>query len=449
VYKRQGIDIGARSIFVCAGFKDGRQEVREFLTFTADLKAAAIWLKQCGVKSVAMESTGSYWISTYEILEDAGFEVLLVNAHHLKTVPGKKTDVKDCQWIQQLHSYGLLRGSFRPNSNGVTLRAYVRQRGKLIDLASRQVQLMNKALIQMNMRLDQVFSEISGVSSLAIIRSIVGGEINPKVLAKHRNVRCKKTENDVIKALEGNFRAEHLFALKQALNAYDFIHTQLAECDTEIKKFLETLEEKIKKEENARKLTHTEKPVDNMYKSKKNKKNSYHFDVNPFLKSIARVDLTTVPGIDTNIAMKIIAEIGSDMTPWKTAKQFSAWLGICPGNKISGGKILSSKTIPTVNRAKQAFLLAANTLYRSQTALGAFFRRMRSRLGGPKAITATAHKIAKIVYHMLNEHKNFKDIGQGAYEFKFRKRKIANLKKRAYEMGFSLQTIEQQEPQVV
>jgi hypothetical protein len=208
-----GIDIGASSIFVCAELENSRQEVREFLTFTADIRKAAVWLKRCGTKTIAMESTGSYWIPVFDIFEEEGFDVCLVNAHHLKAIPGKKTDVRDCQWIQTLHSYGLLRGSFRPDGNGITFRAYVRHRSKLIELSSMQILLMNKAMIQMNIRLDQAFSEISCVSSMAIIRSIVDGERNPIILAKHRNVNCKKTEKEIIKALEGNFRPEHIFSL--------------------------------------------------------------------------------------------------------------------------------------------------------------------------------------------------------------------------------------------
>lgn len=442
-----GIDIGAYSIFICAGLENGQRPVREYLTFTADLKAAAVWLGECGVKSVAMESTGSYWISTYEILEDAGFEVLLVNAHHLRTVPGRKTDVKDCQWIQQLHSFGLLRGSFRPNSNGVTLRTYVRQRCKLVELGSTQIHLMTKALIQMNIRLDEVFSEISGVSSLAIIRAILAGERDPNVLVKFRNVRCKKTVNEVIKSLDGNYLQEHLFSLKQSLDAYDFIHTQLVECDAEIQKFLEDLEGLKGTVENSEELEVIDNKIGKT-KKKKNKKNSYSFDAGMLLKKHVGVDLTDIPGIDANLAMKIIAEIGSNVDSWKTAKNFTSWLGLCPGNKISGGKVLSSKTIPIVNRAKQAFLLAANTLYRSETALGGFFRRMRAKLGTPKAITATAHKIAKIVYHMINTSKSYKDIGQEAYENKFKQRRLANLKRMASEMGFSLQALEEPESQV-
>jgi hypothetical protein len=442
--KTAGIDIGARSIFVCAGFADGRQVVREFLTFTADLRAAASWLKECGIKSVAMESTGSYWISTYELMEDVGLEVLLVNAHHLKAVPGKKTDVKDCQWIQQLHSYGLLRGSFRPDSNGVTFRAYVRQRGKLIDLASTQVQLMNKALVQMNIRLDQVFSQIAGASSQAIMRSIVAGERDPKALAMHRDVRCKRTTEDVIKALEGNFRPEHIFSLKQALNSYDFIHAQISECDTEIKQILDNWH--VEQEKTFSSILDNEsknRPL-KPKKKKSYKKNSYSFDPAPYLEAITKTDLTEIPGIDTNIAMKIIAEIGTDMRHWNTPKQFVAWLALCPGNKISGGRVLSSRTIPIINRARQAFLLAANTLHKSQTALGAYFRRMRARLGAPMAITATAHKLAKIVFHMLKIGKSYKEIGQEAYELRFKQRKLANLKRMAAEMGFGLQILEAQ-----
>jgi len=440
-----GVDIGASSIFVCANTKDDRHEVREFLTFTADIRAAAAWLKECGTKTVAMESTGSYWIPVYDIFEEEGLEVILVNAHHLKAIPGKKTDVLDCQWIQTLHSYGLLRGSFRPDGNGVTFRAYVRHRSKLIELASMQIQLMNKAMIQMNIRLDQVFSDISGTSSMTIIRSIVRGERNSAILAKHRNVNCKKTEQDVRKALEGNYRPEHIFSLEHALRAYDFIHSLISECDTRIQEILENekpLEQKNFQPMSSGQISGSDKITNNEKerkpKKKRSGKNAYKFDAATALKNFLKVDLTNIPGVDANTAIKIISEIGTDMSCWSTEKQFISWLSLCPGNKISGGKVLSSHTSPTSNKARQAFKMAASTLYRSKTAIGAFFRRKRAQLGAPAAIVAAAHKLAKIVYQMLKVQKEFHDIGQDVYEQQFEKRKLANIKRMAREMGFDL-----------
>jgi transposase len=441
-----GIDIGAHSIFVCAGFANGRQEVREFLTFTADIKAASDWLKECNTDSIAMESTGSYWIPVYEILEEQGFEVYLVNAHHIKAIPGKKTDVKDCQWIQQLHSYGLLRKSFRPDNHGVEFRSYVRQRSRLIELSSVQIQLMNKAMIQMNIRLDQVFSDITGASSIAIIRDIVSGEQRPAVLAKHRNDQCKKTEQDVIKALEGNFRPEHMLALEHGLYLYDCIHSLILECDSKIEEMLNNwydLQYQTSQAIASENCPDTCKTKKNETTCKKKKvgKNAYSFDASTRLKNFLKIDLTEVNGINVSTAIKIISEIGTDMTCWPTVKHFVSWLGLCPGNNISGGKILSSRTIRTSNRAKQAFRMAANSLHNSKSALGAFYRRMRARLGAPGAIIATAHKLAKIVYLMLRDKKSFHDIGQDAYEQQFEKRKIANLKRVAREMGFVLQPV--------
>jgi hypothetical protein len=438
-----GIDIGAKSIFVCISTEDGRHVVREFLTFTADLRVAAEWLKECGAKTIAMESTGSYWIPVYDIFEEEGFEVNLINAHHLKAIPGKKTDVLDCQWIQTLHSYGLLRGSFRPDSDGVTFRAYVRHRSKLIELSSMQIQLMNKALIQMNIRLDQVFSGIAGASSIAIIRSIVAGERNSVILAEYRNANCKSTKQEVLKALEGNYRPEHIFALEQALCIYDCIQDLILTCDEKIKVILENWDTSQKEASQPMPLNSPIgeiKKNEKICKSKKKctSKNSYKFDASEALKNVLKIDLTEIPGIEASTAIKIISEIGTDMSCWPTIKHFISWLSLCPGNKISGGKVLSSHTTPTSNKARQAFKLAANALHHSKSALGAFFRRMRSRLGAPGAIVAAAHKLAKIVYQMIKEEKEFHDIGQDAYEQQFKKRQLTNLKRMAADMGFDL-----------
>lgn len=423
-----GIDIGAASIFTCVGFTDCRQEVREYLTFTNDLKKMAQWLKECGINSVAMESTGVYWIPIYDILAQEGFSVLLVNAHYLKTVPGKKTDVKDCQWIQQLHAYGLLPGSFRPDDEGVELRGYVRQHTRLIELASQQVLLMHKALVQMNIQLNHVIGDITGATGMSIIRAIVNGERDPTVLSKYRNPRCKKSKEEMIKALDGNYRGEHLLSLKQALESYDLFHRQAKECAAAIEKILQNREEKIVKGNKAEPSS----PLDDR---------SNHFDSEKCLQKVLGVNLLDIPGIGLNGAIKIIGEIGIDMTKWPTFKHFSSWLGLCPGNKISGGKVLSSRTKPSANRAAQALRMAAYTLYNSRSALGAYFRRMRSKLGTPKAITATAHKLARILYSMLREKKNFIEIGQEAYEKAHQEKQIAFLKKKAQEFGFTLSGI--------
>lgn len=435
-----GIDIGAASIFVCAGFLDGRQEVREHLTFTEDLKQMAQWLKECGIKSVAMESTGVYWIPVYDILSQEGFEVVLVNAYYLKTVPGRKTDVKDCQWIQQLHTYGLLHGSFRPDNEGVELRGYVRQRSRLVELAAQQVLLIHKSLIQMNIQLNHVISDITGATGMHIIRAIVGGERNPKVLAEYRNPRCKKSKEEIEKALAGNYREEHLLAIKQALESYDLFHSQVNECELAIEQILKRWEEQIIPPNDATKSSDPESTNKSETKTAYNR-SPYGFDAEHSLKRVLGVNLLDVPGFNTNGVIKILGEIGRDMTKWPTFKHFASWLGLCPGNKISGGKVLSSRTKPSANRAAQALRLAAFTLYHSTSALGAYYRKMRARLGAPKAITATAHKLARILYAMLREKKSFVEIGQEAYEQAHKERQIASLKRKAAELGFSLSEV--------
>jgi len=434
-----GIDIGASSVFICIGFTDGHQEIREYLTFTEDLKNMLTWIQQNSIQSVAMESTGVYWIPVYDILAQAGVEVMLVNAYYLKTVPGRKTDVKDCQWIQQLHAYGLLRGSFRPDDEGVMLRGYVRQRSRLFELASQQVQLMHKALVQMNLQLNHVVSDITGATGMNIIRAIVSGERSPAVLAKYRDYRCKKEEREIAKALDGNYRQEHLLALEHALAAYDFFHRQAFECEEAIEQMLAKWEKQIES-------TPVQNPCQErsskngrgIQKKTKYNLSPYHFEAESSLEKILHVNLTDIPGLDVNGIMKILAEIGLDTSKWSSVKHFTSWLGLCPGNKISGGKILSGKTKPSANRAAQAFRLAANSLYSSKTALGAYFRRMRARLGAPKAITATAHKLAKILYTMLKERKSFIEVGQAVYEQAYKERQLLSLQKRARELGYGL-----------
>lgn len=437
-----GIDIGASSVFICIGFSDGHQEIHEYLTFTEDLKNMLAWIQQNGIRSVAMESTGVYWIPVYDILAQAGIDVLLVNAYYLKTVPGRKTDVKDCQWIQQLHAYGLLRGSFRPDDEGVMLRGYVRQRSRLFELASQQVQLMHKALVQMNLQLNHVVSDITGATGMNIIRAIVSGERSPPVLAKHRDYRCKKDEKEIAKALDGNYRQEHLMALKHALAAYDFFHQQALECEEAIEQILKKWEEsRLTKDTLVHNAIPTKRPNKNgrgIQKKTKYNLSPYHFAAESSLERILQVNLTDVPGLDVSGIIKIVSEIGTDMSKWPSAKHFASWLGLCPGNKISGGKILSGRTKPSANRAAQALRLAANVLYHSKTALGAYFRRMRARLGAPKAITAAAHKLAKIIYTMLRERKSFTEVGQAEYEQAYKAKQLLSLQKRAKELGYGL-----------
>jgi transposase len=435
--KCAGIDVGASELFVCIAKSSSEHEVRSFPTFTTDLKRMIDWLKNSGVKSVSMESTGVYWIVPYEMLEEAGFEVMLVNARFFKSVPGRKTDVQDCQWIQQLHSYGLLRGSFRPSKDIVELRAYVRQRSRLFESAGTQVQLMHKALTQMNIQLNHVISDITGVTGLNIIQAILQGTRDPKALADLSVNGCRKKMDVIAKALEGNFRTEHVFALRQAHEAYEFFHRQVPQCEEAIEKLLSSMQmDELPCSEDKKALNPP--PVQKCARKTKSRRSPYYFNAPVVMQKITKADLTTIPGIDANTAMKILSEIGTDLSQWGSAKAFASWLGLCPGNKISGGKILSSRTKPSDNRAAQALRMAAASLYRSKTSIGAFFRRMRARLGAPKAITAAAHKLARIIYRMLTNGENYREIGENYYEQQYQVRVVASLTKRAAEMGYVL-----------
>ena len=413
-----GIDVGSRSHFVAVPEGLSEQPVREFSTFTDDLHRMADWLIACGITTVAMESTGIYWIPVFEILESAGLDVKLVNARHVKNVPGRKSDVLDCQWLQQLHTYGLLEGAFRPTEQVCSLRAYVRQRMNLVRYASSHIQHMQKALAQMNLLLANVVSDITGTTGMRIIKAILDGERDPRILAGMRDRRCKNNEETIARSLHGNFRPEHLFSLKQAVDLYTFYQGQIAECDQQILSQLATFDAVSDPNDDPQ-----AKPPSS---------------VNDALQRMSGVDLTRIDGIDTNSALKIIAEVGVDMSRWKSAKHFSSWLGLCPGTKVSGGKILSGKTKQAANRAAATLRMAAFTLFRSKSALGAYLRRQRSRLGAPKAITATAHKLARLVYSMLKHGSAYVDAGQDYYEERYRSRIIKNLKRKAQELGFEL-----------
>lgn len=449
-----GIDIGADSVFVCALNELKLPEVREYLVFTQDLENMATWLKESGVKSVAMESTGVYWIPPFEILEEAGFEVILVNAHHLKCVPGRKTDVKDAQWIQALHSHGLLGASFRPKDEYVRLRSLTRQRAELFKEGARKVQHMHKALTEMNIQLRIAFSDITGQSGLSIIAAILKGERNPKTLADLRNRRCKKEEEVIIKALEGNWRDEQIFILRQSFEAYEFFHKQIDECEKSIESILNKLPsadpESLSPKYNTPKDPFEEflpEGVNSPLPVKKKKelgkktpwnRSPYSFDLRPSLIRICGTDITEIPGIGGGTAMTILSEIGTDPSKWPSKKHFSSWLALCPGNKTSGGKVLSSKTRVSNNRAAQALKMAANTLRNSDSALGAYFRRMRSKFGPAKAITATAHKMAVIIYIMIKYKKSFKEVGAEYYEKQYRERLVRGLTKKAKSLGYEL-----------
>lgn len=428
-----GIDIGSKSHFVAVPSGCDSNPIREFSTFTADLHKMINWLKQCKIKHVIMESTGVYWIPTFELLESNGFDVKLVNARHVKNVSAHKTDVLDCQWLQQLGTFGLLKGAFRPADAILPLRAYLRQRDMLIKSAATHIQHMQKALTQMNLHLHNVISDITGVTGMAIIRSIVSGITDPKFLATLRDERCRNPEEVIEASLVGNYRKEHLFSLKQALELYDYYTKKIAECDLQIAEEAKKLETKCDQEK-INKL----KQNSRIKKQKKLKKHEYSFDLTSELIRITGVDLTKIPAIGASTALTIISEIGMDMSRWKSAKHFASWLGLCPGNKVSGGKRLSGKSKPCANRVAVALRMSANSLYNSECAFGAYLRRMKMRLGSPKAITALAHKLAKLIYIMLKYGHEYVEKGVEFYEEMYRKRREASLKKKAKELGYDL-----------
>ncbi len=425
-----GIDCGASEHYVAVPTDRDEESVRSFPTFTRDLHRLADWLQKCGVRSVAMEATGVYWIPLYELLEKRGFEVLLVNARHVKNVAGRKSDVLDCEWLRELHSVGLLRGSFRPADAIVVLRGYLRHRDTLVAAMSGITQRMQKALVQMNVRLGEVLTDITGKTGMAIMQDIVEGRVNPKQLARRRDGRCKATEEEFVAALTGNYRPEHIFALKQNLDLYAYYASQLAECDKVIEGYLNTL---------AAQNPEQKEPLQPLRKKKSRPRpQEPSFDMREYLYQIHGVDLSQIDGIGPYQALRLTSEIGTDMSRWPTAHHFTAWLTLAPQNKVSGGRLLSSTTRSSANRAKGMFRMIAMSVVRTDTALGAFYRRLSSRIGKAKAITATARKIAILVYRMLKGEITYQDPGPDAYAQRQRTKALRNLKKRAKSLGFEL-----------
>jgi transposase len=424
-----GIDIGSTEIWVCVPEDRDEKSVKKFGTFTSDLHQIAAWLKACNVKTVAMESTSIYWIPLYDILEHEGFEVYVVNARTVKNVPGRKRDILDCQWIQQLHTYGLLRASFRPPEQIRRLRELSRHRDDLIEHRASHIHHMQKALHLMNLQLDNVISDITGKTGMLIIRDIIVGQREPKVLAKHRDPNCKNSQEVIEKSLCGNYTPEHLFQLKQAVELYDFYTKKIAECDKEMEKQYQQLPEKVD-------LHQSPLPASKKYNT--HSKNAPDFDLRTQLYRICGVDLTAVPGLHATTVNTVITETGPDMSSWVTEKHFSSWLCLCPTNDTSGGKILSTKTRKTSNRANKALRQAAQSLHHSKSYLGAYYRRMHARLGPAKAITATANKLSRIIYHMLKEQKEYVELSEDYYMRKYKEREINKLIKKANALGFYL-----------
>ena len=425
-----GLDIGAREIWACVPPGRDPESVKRFSTFTPDLQVLVDWVVACGADTVAMESTGVYWIPVFEMLEARGLKVYLVNAWHLKHVPGRKSDYLDCQWIQKLHSLGLLNGSFRPDGEMVALRGYLRHRAQLLEHRAPHVLHMQKALHQMNLQLHHVLSDVTGVTGLAILRALVAGERDPVKLAQLRNPGCKSSEDTIAKALTGDWKAEQLFVLKQSLEVYDFYTRQVAACDAEIERQSAAMKPRW---EGVKEL-----PDVPPLKPGSKSKNQPKLNVRAAIIRLTGVDLVAVEGISASLAQTILSEIGTDMSKWLNDKHFGSWLGLAPHNDISGGKVLRSRTLKTDNRAGQAFRQAAASVTRSNSAFGAFYRRKRAQLGPMQALVATAHKIARTVYYMLKNRVQYVDIGAEAYEQKQREREIIYLKKKAAKLGFDL-----------
>ncbi len=425
-----GIDIGNESHYVAVPPSRNSQPVRRFGCTTAELKAMADWLKQCGIRTVAMQSTGVYWIAVFDILEQAGLEVYLVNARETKNLPGRKTDVQESQWLMKLHTYGLLRNSFRPSQEIRRMRTYWRQRNDLVQSAGRHIQRMQKALTQMNIQLANVLSDVSGVTGQAIIKAILGGERDPHKLAAFRNSRVKASEEQIARSLEGNWQEDLLFVLKQEQDGYEFCQKQMAECDRQLNHYLEQREDRSQ----GAPLPEEKRKG----RRKKKSGNKPQFDLRTGLFRMSGTDLTRIDGIDVMTATTILSEAGWDMSKWMTEDHFVSWLRLCPDNRISGNKVIGKGRLPTNNRVTIALKMAASTLRQSDTYLGAQFRRFRTRLGAPVAIKAMAAKLARLVYRMLRYGMKYADKGAALYQAQHRQLQIKQLNRKAASLGYQL-----------
>lgn len=423
-----GIDIGAEQSFVAVPADRDESPVRAFGCFTEDLHHLARWLQACGIDTAAMESTGVYWVPLFQILESYGFSVYLVNARHVKNVPGRKTDVLDCQWLQQLHTFGLLSASFRPDDEICVLRSYWRHRDGLVRAGASQVQFMQKALEQMNVQLHKVISDITGHSGFRIIQAILDGERDRQKLAALKDPRVRSSQDQVAKALEGDYREEHLFVLGQALETYRFYQKQIAQCDQRIEAYLNSLDDRSQGEpapppKSGRKPSGSNQP---------------DFDLRSHLYRISGVDFTKVEGLNVLTVQTILSEVGLDASKFPTAKNFTSWMGICPDNRITGGKVKSSKTRKVKNRTANAFRIAAQSLAHSSGPLGGFYRRMRTKLGPAQANTAAAHKLARIFYCLWKDPEAYDPSRLELYEQQHTQRTLYSLRKKARSLGFDL-----------
>ena len=436
-----GVDVGATAVYAAVAPDRDSQPIQRFATFTRDLHALAKWLTACGVRTVAMESTGVYWIPVFQILESRGFEVVLVNARHVKNVPGRKSDVADCEWLRYLHSVGLLRGSFRPAERVCAVRTLLRHRDSLIKTASRSVLHMQKAFDQMNVHLHHALSDLTGRSGLRIVDAILNGQRDPSQLAQLADPRVKVSRDTLEAALEGDWRPEHLFTLGQARTSYAHYQELIAACDQEIAAYIRQFESEAEDppsstgtiNDPAAAVDDAEADVDAPGQAQE-----ASFDLQAHLAHLFGTDLTQIPGIGLSTAQLLFAEIGPDVSRFPTVNHFASWLNLCPRNKISGDKVLSSRTGPGANRAAQALRWATQSLFRSPSYLGQYFRRMRARRGTPKAVTATAHKIARIIYHLISRRIPYDESHFAQHEQQHRKRTERRLRNQARLMGFQL-----------
>jgi transposase len=426
-----GVDIGAIEIVACVAGDENTQIVKAFGNYTVDLQALACWMKDHQVKTIAMESTGVYWIPLFEELERQGFECLLISSRSLRRVAGRKSDISDAQWIQTLHTYGLLEGSFRPQGDLVALRTLLRHRSQLVEHRSPHIQHMQKALLQMNVQLSQAVTDVTGMTGQKIIRAILAGERDPQTLAAMREAGCKKSEEEIGKALTGTWREEHLFVLKQSVLLYDFYTQQIQSCDEEI--------------EHLYGLTRPDWEVGDIEPFTRRKKNSrsknlpqHPEEIRKHLKRISGVDLSVVDGFGVSLAQTVIMEVGTDMSKFPDEKHFCSWLGLAPKHEISGGKVLKNNTLKTKNRAGQAFRMAAQSVKKAESVFGIFYRRLRARLGPAQATVATAHTIARVVYRMLKYQVEYEPLNVSEYQRQYEAQQIKYLKKRAAKFGLQL-----------
>src|SRR4029077_13404433 len=457
-----GIDCGAQEHYIAVPperVSAGEATVRRFSAFTEGLDAAVEWLKACRVTTVAMEATGIYWIPLHQKLEAAGIEVYLVNAGHVRHVPGRKSDVQDGQWLRQLHRFGLLNASFRPEDIICRLRSLHRHRDNLVSSSGSEIQHMQKALQQMNLHLHHAVSDITGVTGLRIIDAILAGQRDPEQLVKLRDKRVhKSTPQQMQAALVGDYRAEHLFVLSQSLQAYRFYQARIEECDRQTEPLLEKLAQQVEAASARLKLdapraadaqqrvTLPESPNGSKaeagaLKAKRNRKpiaNEPKIELAGLLERIFGIDLTKGVGLNVLNVLLIVSEIGVDMSKWRSAKAFCSWLGLCPGNKISGGKVLNSRTRQVVNRVADALRLAAQSVRPTETCLGIFYRRKQAHLGAPKATTATARKLACLIYHLLKYNQPYQEPDPAIYQLRLKKSALTKLQRQAIALGYTL-----------